>query len=288
MARRKALGRGMKQLIPDVPEDDIHKILNLDIDLITPNPHQPRKTFDIQKLDELAASIRENGIIQPIVVTKVGKEYQLIAGERRWRASQLAGYDKVPAVLKNATEEDALSWALIENIQRQDLNPIEEALAYKNLMSQQSITQEAMAKKLGKGRVSIANTLRLLKLPIAAQKLIQEKKLSFGHAKCLVSLDNDRDILLLSAEVVNKGLSVRALEKKVQDLKEAIVTNKKKPLKKDPFLKNAEKNMSKFIGLKVNIQGNHKKGKVTIPYMTEDELQRVYECLTDAEVSSEY
>jgi len=288
MARRLALGRGMKQLIPDVPEDDIHKILNLDVDLIKPNPNQPRKTFDQQHLDELAASIRENGIIQPIVVTRNGKEYQIIAGERRWRASQLAGYEKIPAVLKSATEEEALIWALIENIQRKDLNPIEEAMAYKEIMDQQGMTQEAMGKKLGKNRARIANTIRLLKLPVSTKKMIQEKKLSFGHARCLAAVDKEEDILKLAADVINKGLSVRALEKKIQDLKKSLELKKEKVHKKDPFIKNAEKNMSKFVGMKVIIKGNHEKGMVSIPYLSEDELQRVYECLTVTEVNSEY
>ncbi|PIE89299.1 MAG: hypothetical protein CR997_11815 [Acidobacteria bacterium] len=284
MGRRLALGRGMKSLIPDIAEDDKHKVLNIDMDLIKPNPHQPRKTFETEKLKELADSIRENGIIQPIVVTKDKKGYLLIAGERRWRASQLAGYEKIPAVIKNASEEEAMSWALIENIQRQNLNPIEEAMAYKNLMEQQDMTQEKMAKKLGKGRANIANTLRLLRLPSDIQSMIQQRKISFGHAKALITVDSARVAISLAREVEAKGLSVRALEKKVQMFKEQS-KKKKEPRKKDPFFKRAEKRMSQFVGLKVVIQGNQKKGKIAIPYGSEEELQRIYECLTGEEVT---
>jgi len=287
MARRLALGRGMKQLIPDVPEEDFQKVLNLDIDLIIPNPNQPRKHFDTEKLQELAASITENGVIQPVVVMKSGKDYQLIAGERRWRASQLAGYEKIPAIVKNATEDQALSWALIENIQRQDLNPIEEALAYKNLMDQQGITQEVMAKKLGKGRVTITNTMRLLKLPQQVQTMLSKRELTFGHARSLVGLDEEDLVVILASEAVKKGWSVRVLEEKVQNLKKKDADTPKKP-KKDPFIKNAEKKMAQFIGTKVIIMGNQKKGKVTIPYVTEDELQRIYECLTGMEEENDY
>jgi ParB family chromosome partitioning protein len=277
----------MKQLIPDVPEEDFQKVLNLDIDLIIPNPNQPRKHFDTEKLQELAASITENGVIQPVVVMKSGKDYQLIAGERRWRASQLAGYEKIPAIVKNATEDQALSWALIENIQRQDLNPIEEALAYKNLMEQQGITQEVMAKKLGKGRVTITNTMRLLKLPQQVQTMLSKRELSFGHARSLVGLDEEDLVVILASEAVKKGWSVRVLEEKVQNLKKKDPDTPKKP-KKDPFIKNAEKKMAQFIGTKVIIMGNQKKGKVTIPYVTEDELQRIYECLTGMEEENDY
>lgn len=287
MARRLALGRGMKQLIPDVPEEDFQKVLSLDIDLIIPNPNQPRKHFDTEKLQELAASITENGVIQPVVVMKSGKDYQLIAGERRWRASQLAGYEKIPAIVKNATEDQALSWALIENIQRQDLNPIEEALAYKNLMDQQGITQEVMAKKLGKGRVTITNTMRLLKLPQQVQTMLSKRELTFGHARSLVGLDEEDLVVILASEAVKKGWSVRVLEEKVQNLKKKDADTPKKP-KKDPFIKNAEKKMAQFIGTKVIIMGNQKKGKVTIPYVTEDELQRIYECLTGMEEENDY
>jgi len=279
MGRRLALGRGMKQLIPDVAEEDIQKVMNLDIDLIIPNPEQPRRTFDQEKLQELADSIKENGIIQPVVVMASGDEYKLIAGERRWRASQLAGYDKIPAIVKKATEDEALSWALIENIQRQDLNPIEEALAYKNLLEKQEITQDSLAKKLGKGRVTITNTMRLLKLPEPVQDLIVSKKISFGHARCLVTIDEDQVVEQMAQETVQKGLSVRALEERVKKLKDQTKKGPAKP-KKDPFIRNAEKQMTQFIGSKVQIHGNQMKGKVTIPYLSEGDLQRIFECLT--------
>jgi len=269
----------MKQLIPDVAEEDIQKVMNLDIDLIIPNPEQPRRTFDQEKLQELADSIKENGIIQPVVVMASGDEYKLIAGERRWRASQLAGYDKIPAIVKKATEDEALSWALIENIQRQDLNPIEEALAYKNLLEKQEITQDSLAKKLGKGRVTITNTMRLLKLPEPVQDLIVSKKISFGHARCLVTIDEDQVVEQMAQETVQKGLSVRALEERVKKLKDQTKKGPAKP-KKDPFIRNAEKQMTQFIGSKVQIHGNQMKGKVTIPYLSEGDLQRIFECLT--------
>jgi ParB family chromosome partitioning protein len=214
---RKALGRGLSALFTQMQtiESDL---LELDVDLLYPADTQPRKVFREEKMNELAQSIKANGIIQPIVARRDGERFQIIAGERRWRAAQLAGLRKIPCLVREVTDENILEISLIENIQREDLNPIEEATAYKRLLDKLSISQEEIAKRVGKDRSSITNSLRLLRLPVEIQQLVEEEKLSMGHARTLLSLESLEKQLLLANEIVEKMLSVRETERLVKEL----------------------------------------------------------------------
>src|ERR1044071_426690 len=217
---RKALGRGLSALFTQINplESDL---IELDIDQLEPTDTQPRKVFNENRLDELAQSIKTNGIIQPIVARRRGERFQIIAGERRWRAAQMAGLHKVPCIIKDIADENVLEMSLIENIQREDLNPIEQANAYKNLLEKLNITQEEMARRVGKDRTSITNALRLLRLPIEVQKLVEEEKLSMGHARALLSLDSIETQKMLALEIISKTLSVRETERLVRKKQEA-------------------------------------------------------------------
>src|SRR5512143_2475502 len=208
---RKALGRGLNALFTQVSplEQDL---MELDIDRIDPAETQPRRVFKEDKLDELASSIRHNGIIQPLVVRRNGERFQLVAGERRWRAAQKAGLHRVPCIVKEISEDNILELSLIENIQREELNPIEEANAYKSLLEKRHLTQEEVAQRVGKDRSSITNSLRLLKLPPEVQRFLEEDKLSMGHARALVSVDSPEQQSLLAGEIMTRALSVRETE----------------------------------------------------------------------------
>jgi len=277
MARKSGLGKGLSALIPQQSEEH-SQYFDIDIDLIEPNPEQPRHQFDAHSLDELAASIKANGVIQPIIVTRSGSRYRLIAGERRWRASQLAGFHKIPAVVREVDSNQMLTLALLENIQRQELNPIEEAQAYRNLIEQHRYTQETLSKQLGKSRASISNTIRLLKLPETVRDLVEDGLLSFGHAKCLITLQQSKTQQRLATLCVTKQWSVRELERQIQLLSRKTKT-KPKP-ERSVFIRKAEDIFRKAVGSKVVIQGNENKGRVVIPYASADQLQDIYEWLT--------
>src|ERR1044072_8285789 len=214
---RKALGRGLSALFTQMQtvESDL---IEADIDLLYPTDTQPRKIFNEERLNELAQSIKENGIIQPIVARRDGERFQIIAGERRWRAAQIAGLQKIPCLIREVTDESLLEISLIENIQREDLNPIEEAAAYKRLVEGLSLSQEEVAKRVGKDRSTIANALRLLKLPLEVQQLVEEEKLSMGHARALLSLDSTEEQLRLAIAIIEKTLNVRETERLVKDV----------------------------------------------------------------------
>jgi len=208
---RKALGRGLDALFTQTSPLD-HDLMDLDIDRIDPAEVQPRGVFKEDKLEELALSIRHNGIIQPLVVRRIGERFQIVAGERRWRAAQKAGLTKVPCIVKKVSQDNVWEISLIENIQREELNPIEEANAYKNLMENRDLTQEQVAQRVGKDRSSITNALRLLKLPPDVQKLVEGGKLSMGHARALLSVESDEDQIRLAKEITDRSLSVRETE----------------------------------------------------------------------------
>src|ERR1051325_7823651 len=212
---RKALGRGLSALFTQVNPLE-HDLIELDIDQLDPTDIQPRKIFNENKLNELAQSIKTNGIIQPIIARRHGERFQIIAGERRWRAAQIAGLRRVPCVVKEITEENVLELSLIENIQREELNPIEEANAYKKLLERLNVTQEEVARRVGKDRSSIANSLRLLRLPQEVQKMVEEDKLSMGHARALIPIESVEQQRSLALEIVSKTLSVRETEKLVK------------------------------------------------------------------------
>lgn len=276
MVKRLGLGKGLSALIPEGSQED-QRFVEMDLGQIVPNPDQPRHLFDPDKLEELAQSIRKNGVIQPVVVTKRGSQFVLIAGERRWRAAQLAGYQKIPAVIRDTPEGEMLTLALLENIQRQELNPIEEALAFRNLIEKNGFTQEKLSEQLGKSRTGISNTIRLLKLPQPVQDMVEDNSLSFGHAKCLNGISDPKRILGLAKECVDKAWSVRELEK---HLKEKVKKTAKPKAKPSIFMEKAIQNMSHFVGNKVTINGTEKRGKVVIPYKNQEQLQRIYESLS--------
>lgn len=280
--KRPALGRGLSALIPESPaqaapvaRDTPHEV---DLDLLEPNPKQPRLHFDEASLDELAASIRSNGLVQPIVVRRREGRYEIVAGERRWRAAQRIGLLKVPIVVRDIPDERLLEVALIENIQREDLNPIDEALAYRRLTADHGMTQEEVAVAVGKDRASIANQLRLLKLPDDLRQEVATGALSTGHAKVLLSLD-DPDMLRDAARQVRvRALSVReteALVKRLASPPEAAG----EPTPKDVHTREAEEKLRVALGTRVAIKRKGKGGRLEIEFVNEDELIRLYELI---------
>ncbi len=276
--KRKALGKGLNSLIPV----DAGKkrggdtVVEIDISFIVPSKYQPRRRFDKEKLEELAQSIKNSGLIQPIVVAEEGRnKYSIIAGERRWRAAQIAGFKKIPAIVKKIDEAKKAEFAIIENIQRENLNPVEEAFAYKTLLENFKITQEELAKRLGKKRATIANTVRILNLPQETLDLIEDGRLSLGHAKVLLGVKDKVLILKLSKETVEKGLSVRSLEKKISSLS----GEKKKKQQVDVFLRDASEKLTQSLGTRVVINGTHEKGVVSIKYHSKEQLQALFDIL---------
>ena len=280
---RKALGKGINALIPDfemgVPESDENgpaKNTELLIDEISPNRFQPRKYFDDNKFEELVASICENGVLQPILVQKLDTGYELVVGERRWRASKKAGLKKIPAVIREVTDAQALEWAIIENIHRQDLNPIEEADAYARLSDEFALTQEMIAKKVGKSRTAVTNTLRLLNLSRNIKEDLISGKISMGHARALLGLNNAGQMEALRKEIFKQNLTVRQTESRVSRLKQPVPT---KPVslvsKKNIFIKSLAKELERRLGTKVDIKPTKKGGKLVVTYYSDDDLDRI-------------
>jgi ParB family chromosome partitioning protein len=283
--KRKALGRGLNTLLPSVPVAVSEKaLLEIPLDDIVPNKHQPRSYFDPEQLQELAQSIKANGIVQPIIVRKAGNQYQLIAGERRWRASRLAGLKTIPAVLKDVSEYKTLELALIENIQRADLNPIEEAAAYASLMEDFELTQEEVAQRVGKDRSSIANYLRLLKLPDEVKARIQKSEISMGHARALSSLEAVAAQVELAGRIVAEQLNVRQVEELIRNWKSEGKKRAKhhaaEPAPKDPNVRAAENRLQEHFGTKVNIHQNEQgKGTLQIHFENADDLIRIFDLI---------
>jgi ParB family chromosome partitioning protein len=277
---RPALGRGLSALIPDAAPPTVNeRALDVDSDLLRPNPRQPRTSMDEGRIDELAQSIRTNGIIQPIVVRKVDGEYEIVAGERRWRASQRAGLLKVPVVVRDIPDERLLAVALIENIQREDLNPIEEAHAYRRLADEYRLTQEQIADAVGKDRSSIANYVRLLKLPQEVRANVGSGALSMGHARALLGLADEAAQLRVAKDVLTRNLSVRETEALVKKAGEPAPV--KEAAEKDVHTRAAEERLRFALGTRVRIIRKRKGGQVEIDFGSEDELQRIYELLTE-------
>lgn len=279
-----ALGRGLDALISTegVRTQGSSTINEISIDQIEANPNQPRREFDEEALHELANSIREIGIIQPITLRQVAENrFQIIAGERRWRASQIAGLKSIPAYIRTAKDESVMEMALVENIQREDLNPVEIALAYEHLLEDSSMTQERVSERVGKSRAAIANYLRLLKLPAQVQMALQKKEIDMGHAKALLSLDSPSLQVKLFNEIHKNGYSVRKVEEMVQMLKngETLESGKKKisPKQQMPEEFNLLKDrLSKFFNTKIQMSCSPKgKGKISISFSDEDELFRI-------------
>ncbi len=282
MAQRKALGRGLGALL-GTSELDVEQLREIDIDRILPNSQQPRKSFDEESLEELASSIRQHGVVQPIVVRPLDDGFfQLIAGERRWRASQRAGLSRVPAVIRQAGEHDTLEIALIENLQRQDLNPLEEAQAYERLIVEFGMTQDEVARRVGKNRATIANMLRLLKLPGEVQQWVRENKLSTGHAKAILSLSEPDAILDAARKVIHGNLSVRQAEMLMSRISKGEAGHDESGADSeavDPNVKAAIRALEQVLGTKVGIQENAGKGRIEIHFYSFEEMNRLYEGL---------
>ncbi len=278
--KRPALGRGLSALIPDSPMPAVtDRSLEVDTDLLRPNKFQPRTHMDDERIEELSRSIRANGIIQPIVVRKADGGYEIVAGERRWRAAQRAGLLKVPVVVRDIPEERLLAVALIENIQRQDLNPIEEGQAYRRLADEFHLTQEEIADAVGKDRSSIANYVRLLRLPQEVRENVASGTLSMGHARALLGVAESETQLRLSRDIVARNLSVRETEALIRKAQEP-AEEKAEPAK-DVHTRAAEDKLRLALGTRVRIHRQRKGGRVEIDFGNEDELQRIYEYLTE-------
>ena len=280
MSQRKALGRGLSALL-GTPEPEPSSLREIDIDRILPNAKQPRKNFDEDGLNELADSIRAHGVIQPIVVEPLQDGfYQIVAGERRWRASQRAGLVRVPAVIRDLVTESSLEIALIENLQREDLNPIEEAQAYEKLISDLGLTQEEVAGRVGKNRATITNMLRLLRLPAEVQLWISENKLSIGHAKVLLSLIDPDAILDAARKIIQGGISVRQSEALVSRiLKRSDKKDEAVEENVDPNVVAAIHALEQVLGTKVTIHESGGKGKVELHFFSPEEMNRLYDGL---------
>jgi ParB family chromosome partitioning protein len=286
MEKRSALGKGLSALIPDVPEPQRAGPFEVDIDLLAPNGQQPRVQMDDAKLEELAQSIRNNGIIQPILVRRTGATYRIIAGERRWRAAQRAGLHRVPVVVRDVPEgadQQLLELALVENIQRENLNPVDEALAYQRLAEKFNLTQDQIAAAVGKDRSSVANYMRLLKLPEEVRGDLASGALSMGHARALLSLPDAPSQRHAAREVIARALSVRDAEALVRKLTVRSSTREVRseaPLP-DVHTRAAEDRLRFALGTKVRIVRRGKGGTVEIDFGSEVELNRIYEYLTD-------
>lgn len=280
MAKRPALGKGIGALLTSASDDGGRKYFLCPIEELRPHDQQPRKYFDDAKMTELVASVREKGIIQPLVVRRLEDHYQIIAGERRWRAAQKASLHEVPVVIQDVTEEMAYEMAIIENIQREDLNPIEEAEAYRQLIDRFELTQEEAGKRVGKDRSSVANSMRLLRLPSIVQNDVVNGALSMGHARALLSLEDAQDILEAREQLLHKKLSVRETESLVRKIKN-FATQPKKPGKPqpDPELQYLAEELQRSLGTHVSIHSKKKGGKIEISYFSAEDLDRLLELL---------
>lgn len=290
--RKGGLGKGLSALFEDIevvpagsggsgaglrPESDENGIFFLDINLIAPNRNQPRKFFRPETIEELAASIKAHGVLQPIMVRSEGEGYELVAGERRWRAARKAGLKTIPCIIRELTEEQNILIALIENMQREDLNPMEEAGALERMAKQFGMTQEEISKSVGKSRPYITNILRLLKLPEGIQQMLAEEQLSTGHARALINIEDPARQMALARRAVEDQLSVREMEK----LARMENTSRAKPLKrkKSIEIKSVEEELRSLVGTKVEIKPSGAKGKIEIRYFSREELERIIELL---------
>ncbi|MCK4759124.1 MAG: ParB/RepB/Spo0J family partition protein [Candidatus Aminicenantes bacterium] len=274
--KKKALGKGLKAFIPE--EYGILKeerFAELDIEKLKPSSYQPRLKFSKDSMEELASSIKESGILQPVLVVPEGNHYTIIVGERRWRAAQKIGFKKIPSIIRSMPVAQQLETSLVENIQREDLNPLEIALAYQKLSQELNYTQEDIAKKVGKDRASVANYLRLINLPKEIQDYLAAGSISMGHARALLSLENSKTQIAFARKIIKKQLSVRQIEKTAQKLKDAPQREKGRPL--DPNLMALQEEFIRYLGTKVFISGSQKRGVIKIHYFSTEELNRIFE-----------
>jgi ParB family chromosome partitioning protein len=278
MGNRHGLGRGLGALLSRGPES-AGPVTDLPVDSITANPQQPRKVFEDKALQQLAESLRQSGVLQPIVVRRVNGGYQLIVGERRWRAAKLAGLSQIPAVVREATDAQSLELALVENLLREDLNPIEEAEAYQRLLAEFGWTQEELAQRVGRDRSTIANCLRLLKLPEVIQTDLRAGRLSMGHARALLSLTAPLDQLRLRAEILAHSWSVRATE---EGVKRGRSKSSERPRRRSPEMVALEDTLRSALATRVRVVGTERAGRIEIAYSSREELDRVVELVTGA------
>ncbi|MFD3271050.1 ParB/RepB/Spo0J family partition protein [Paenibacillus dendritiformis] len=276
----KRLGRGLDALIPSLSVNDDDKVTEVPLQQLRPNPYQPRKNFDEQSIQELAESIKQHGVIQPIIVRSVVKGYEIIAGERRYRASQLLGLTTIPAVIRSFSDQQVMEIALIENLQRENLNAIELALAYQGLMDQFSLTQEELSVKVGKSRSHIANFLRLLQLPEEVKEYVSRGTLSMGHARAIVGVKDTTKVKQLAKSTIDQGWSVRQLEEAIQQLHQKNKpADKPKAVRHDPYLHEVEESLREQFRTTVRIKQNKDKGKIEIAYFSKQDLERLLELL---------
>lgn len=293
MSKPRGLGRGLGAFFPEMEEDLQQNPMEIPVAEILPNPYQPRRGFPSESLEELAESIQTHGVLQPLLVRKVGDKHQLIAGERRLRAAKMAGLFTVPVIVKDMDDRAAMEIALVENLQREDLNPLEEAEAYKKLLDEFQLTQEEIAKAVGKSRSAVTNTLRLLNLPAEVRTLLAEKKITPGHARALLGLESTQTQIAACEEIIKKDLSVRETEDLVRqwtkdDVSRETLSRPKEDRKKepgpDPQLQAIIDELTRTLGTKVSIKskGSEKGGRIEIEYYSQEELERIVELLVSA------
>jgi len=278
---RHGLGRGLGALLPSTPPpgatSEVAGIQEIAVKDIAPNPNQPRKDFDINALNDLAGSLKKSGVIQPVVVRKVGSGYQLIVGERRWRAAKLAGLERIPAVLRDVSDVESLELGLVENLLREDLNPIEEAEAYQRLLAEFGWTQEDLAERVSKDRSTISNCLRLLKLPEPIRADLRAGRLTMGHARALLSLTSELEQLRLREEILAHSWSVRATEEGVQ--KKRSLLPRRAAARRAPELTALEDSFRETLATRVRLVGNERRGRIEIAYTSREDLDRITEIL---------
>ncbi len=276
----KRLGKGLDALIPSLHINEDDKVLEITLSQLRPNPYQPRKHFDDDSINDLAASIKEHGVIQPIIVRQVLKGYEIIAGERRWRASQKSGRATIPAVVRNFTDQQVMEIALIENVQREDLNAMEVAIAYQNLVDTFSLTQEELSVKVGKSRSHIANFLRLLQLPAKIKDYVSRGTLSMGHARAIAGMKDEKMMISLTERSIEEQWSVRELEDAIRKLEDDHKkAAKPRKIRKDPYIHALEEDLQEMLKTSVKIKSNKDKGKIEILYYSQEDLQRLLEIL---------
>jgi ParB family chromosome partitioning protein len=280
--KRIALGKGLGALLPELGQAEPRTLLYCGIEEILPNRAQPRKHFDESKLQELAESIKEKGILEPLIVRRTEQGYELIVGERRWRAAQKAGLKEVPVLVKETERKEALEISLIENMQREDLNPIEEAEAFKHLIEEFNISQEDLSKRIGKDRTTVTNTLRLLKLPLEIRDHLLQNRITSGHARAILSLENKEKQKELCALIIKRSLSVReaeAIAKRWSEKSEKSVAPTRKKGDLESQLSSLQDSMRKYLGTKVHISQKGKRGKIEIEYYSHEDLERIVEAI---------
>ncbi|GAA0290956.1 ParB family chromosome partitioning protein [Gracilibacillus halotolerans] len=269
------LGRGLDVYFPQVEEDNMDQVEYIDLKQCRPNPYQPRKVFEADAIEEMKQSIKQHGILQPLIVRKSIRGYEIVVGERRYRAAKEANLETIPAIVKELTDEDMMEIALLENIQREDLTPIEEANAYDKLINELGVTQDQLAKRLGKSRPHIANLVRLLSLPSETIQMINNGSLSMGHGRALLGLKDKTKVVPTARRIVKEKLNVRQVEALIQQLNENTPKQKQKKVEKDIFITEKENHLTEFFGTNVSINRGKKKGKIEIEFFSDDDLNRI-------------